>query len=219
MTTHLTVLRDGSRLGARLSNEATLATILSISREAVGEELTPVAVHYRHTPSSSAASLEAHFKCPVRFGEELDALVFETETLSQPNQVADESVHKFFETYLEEELAQRPDQLELATRVRTQITQHLSEGVPKISDIAARLGLSGRTLQRRLADNDLSYQTLVDEARRQLAQRLLTQTDYQLAEVAFLTGFSEQSTFNRAFKRWSGQTPRSFRIESKAQKN
>ncbi|MCB1718365.1 MAG: helix-turn-helix transcriptional regulator, partial [Candidatus Competibacteraceae bacterium] len=73
-----------------------------------------------------------------------------------------------------------------------------------------------RTLQRRLANRGYSYQTLVDESRRQLAERLLQKTDYSLAEVAFMTGFSEQSAFTRAFKRWAGQTPRSFRIDSQA---
>jgi AraC-like DNA-binding protein len=57
-----------------------------------------------------------------------------------------------------------------------------------------------------------SYQTLVDESRRQLAERLLRKTDFSLAEVAFMTGFSEQSAFTRAFRRWAGQTPRSFRL-------
>ena len=85
-----------------------------------------------------------------------------------------------------------------------------------LSDIARRLGMSGRTLQRRLSDEGYSYQTLVDESRRQLAKRLLHQTDFSLVEVAFMTGFSEQSAFTRAFKRWAGQTPRSYRIGSKS---
>ena len=72
--------------------------------------------------------------------------------------------------------------------------------------------ISGRTLQRRLSERGYSFQTLVDESRRQLAEQLLQQTDYSLAEVAFMTGFSEQSAFTRAFKRWAGQTPRSFRL-------
>ncbi|MEZ5592792.1 MAG: helix-turn-helix transcriptional regulator [Gammaproteobacteria bacterium] len=92
----------------------------------------------------------------------------------------------------------------------------MSEGIPTISDVAGHFGMSGRTLQRRLANRGYSYQTLVDESRRQLAERLLQQTDYSLAEVAFMTGFSEQSAFTRAFKRWAGQTPRSFRIDSQA---
>ena len=85
-----------------------------------------------------------------------------------------------------------------------------------LSDVAKRLGMSGRTLQRRLSERGYSYQTLVDESRRQLAKRLLRQTDFSLVEVAFMTGFSEQSAFTRAFKRWAGQTPRSFRIDSQS---
>ena len=71
-------------------------------------------------------------------------------------------------------------------------------------------------MARRLSEQGHSYQTLVDEARRQLATRLLRQTDFSLIEVAFMTGFSEQSAFNRAFKRWAGQTPRSFRLQSQS---
>jgi AraC-like DNA-binding protein len=90
----------------------------------------------------------------------------------------------------------------------------LSEGLPALSEVAQHFGMSGRTLQRRLADGGYSYQGLVDTARRQLAKRLLQETGYSLAEVAFMTGFSEQSAFTRAFKRWAGQTPRSYRLAS-----
>jgi AraC-like DNA-binding protein len=85
--------------------------------------------------------------------------------------------------------------------------------VPGLSDIASSLGMSARTLQRRLADEGHSFQSLVDRARQDLAQQLLKETDYSLAEIAFLTGFSEQSGFTRAFKRWAGQTPRSYRLD------
>lgn len=88
----------------------------------------------------------------------------------------------------------------------------LSEGVPTLSLIASELGISARTLQRRLSDQGHSFQGVVDMARQDLAQRLLRETDYSLAEVAFLTGFAEQSGFTRAFKRWAGQTPRSYRL-------
>ena len=74
--------------------------------------------------------------------------------------------------------------------------------------------MSGRTLQRRLSEQGHSYQGLVDEARRRLAGSLLRETNYSLAEIAFMTGFAEQSSFTRAFKRWAGQTPRSYRLQS-----
>ena len=83
--------------------------------------------------------------------------------------------------------------------------------VAPVPAVARRLGLSERTLQRRLGEERLSFQKLVDEARRELAEGLLVQSDYSLAEVAFLSGFSEQSAFNRAFKRWMNQTPAAYR--------
>jgi AraC-like DNA-binding protein len=82
--------------------------------------------------------------------------------------------------------------------------------------MAGRLNMSGRTLQRRLSDQGLSFHGLVDECRRQLAERLLSQTRHSLSEVPFLTGFSEQSAFTRAFRRWAGTTPGSYRRASAA---
>ena len=82
-----------------------------------------------------------------------------------------------------------------------------------LSDVAKHFGMSGRTLQRRLSDLGYSYQTIVDESRRQLAEHLLLDTEYALIEIAYMTGFSEQSAFTRAFKRWLGQTPLHFRTQ------
>jgi AraC-like DNA-binding protein len=69
-------------------------------------------------------------------------------------------------------------------------------------------------LQRRLSELGHSYQSLVDEARREVALRLVAEGRHSLIEIAFLTGFAEQSSFTRAFKRWSGKTPRAFRTDA-----
>jgi len=132
--------------------------------------------------------------------------------LEAPNRLGDASVAEFFDSHLDKELEELDYDDGLPTRVRRQIARSLSQGVPTMSDVASRFGMSGRTLQRRLADDGHSFQDLVDSARRELAERLLRLSDYSLAEVAFLTGFSEQSAFTRAFKRWAGQTPRSYRL-------
>ena len=102
---------------------------------------------------------------------------------------------------------------DLADRVRRTVTGVLADGVPTLSAVASKLGIGTRTLQRHLSAGGHSFQSIVDLARKNLAQKLLRETDYSLAEVAFLTGFSEQSGFTRAFKRWAGQTPRSYRLE------
>ncbi|MBT8080006.1 MAG: AraC family transcriptional regulator [Gammaproteobacteria bacterium] len=208
--------RDGdrARLGLRLSNEATIASIAAISQEVSTSTFRALAVYFKHDTPGSAAAHERHFGCPVHFATDMDALLVSHETMQAPNRLGDPGIVKFFDTHLEEELAKFDDDATLERRVRIQISQTLSLGIPTVSDIARHFGMSGRTLQRRLSDRGYSFQKLVDEARRELAERLLRETSYPLAEVAFLTGFSEQSAFNRAFKRWAGQTPRSFRLEA-----
>ncbi len=206
--------RDGKRrLGLRLSNEATIASIAAISQEVSTREFRALAIHFRHDGPGETAAHERHFGCEIHFGSDKDALLISHESMQAPNRLGDPSIVRFFDTHLDEELSKFDDDASLQRRVRIQIAQSLSEGVPTVSDVAGRFDMSGRTLQRRLSDRGYSFQTLVDESRRELAQRLLSETAYPLAEVAFLTGFSEQSAFNRAFKRWAGQTPRSYRIE------
>lgn len=208
--------RDGDRsqLGLRLSNEASIASIAAISNEVSTSSFQPLAIYFKHEVPGSAATHEHHFGCPVHFGTDTDALLISHETMPAPNRVGDPGIVKFFDTHLEEELSKFDDDASLERRVRMQISQSLSQGIPTLSNIANYFSTSGRTLQRRLTDRGYSFQSLVDESRRELAERLLQETEYPLAEVAFLTGFSEQSAFNRAFKRWAGQTPRSFRIKA-----
>lgn len=208
--------RDGKRRrGLCMSNEASLAALLTIAREVTGLALRPERVYFKHSAPPDTSPLERFFGAPVVFGTDRDALSYRSEALDTQNLLGDPTIAKFFDTHLEAELAKLQDAHALDKRVRIQVSQVLSDGIPKISDIARRLGMSGRTLQRRLADSSLSYQTLVDEARRELAKRLLRETDYALAEISFLTGFSVQSAFTRAFKRWAGQTPRSYRLSLK----
>jgi len=202
------------RLGMRLSNEASIASIASISRQVCTEVFKPIQVYFKHAAPKSTVDHENYFGCPVTFESNRDALLVSNETLHAPNRLGDESISRFFDTHLETTISKFEDNSSLERQVRVQISRSLSEGVPTISVLAQHFGMSGRSLQRRLSEQGYSFKIMVDEVRRQLADRLLKQTSYSLAEVAFMTGFSEQSAFNRAFKRWQGQTPRSFRIES-----
>ena len=201
------------RLGLRLSNEATIASLVAMSQEVSTMKCQAQAIYFRHRAPCTTVAHERHFNCPVHFGSEMDALLVSSALLERPNRLGDRSISRFFDTHLEEELSNYDDSASLEHRVRILVSQTLSQGVPRMSDVASGLGMSGRTLQRRLSDQRYSFRTLVDESRRELAERLLEGTEYPLAEVAFLTGFSEQSAFNRAFKRWAGLTPRSYRIK------
>lgn len=196
--------------GAKLSNEAALGTFVSLWRDANGEEFSPKRVQFSHLPVGDVHPLENHFKCPVTHGAEVDAIIMHQQDVDRPNRVGDQHIWKFLREHLEEILrTTEPDRIDREVVMR--VANTLSDGVPRLEDVACHLGIGSRTLQRRLAELGHSYQSLVDEARREVALKLVEEGHHSLVEVAFLTGFSEQSSFTRAFKRWSGKTPRTYR--------
>lgn len=206
---------DG-RMGMLLSNEASLSAVDTISREVSTGDFAPLAIYFKHAPRGDVSVYEAHFGCPVYFESGRDALLVSETSIDAPNRVGDETIASFFDRHLEQQLASRMSGGSLELRVRRAVTNTLSEGVPTVSSIASELAMSSRTLQRRLSEEGRSFQGIVDVSRKELAKRLLAETDYSLLEVAFLTGFSEQSGFTRAFKRWAGETPRSYRLSARA---
>lgn len=204
--------RHGARrLGLRLSNEATLASAISIARQVSPVPVAPLEVLIRHPAPQSVTAHEEWFGAPVRFGAGLDAILFSTETLARPNILGDAGISGYLATHLERELSEIADEAPLIAQTRDAIAQSLSEGAPRMAEIARGLGLSARSFHRRLSDHGLSFQTLTEETRRDLAVGLLRDQRHSLAEIAFLTGFAEQSSFTRAFKRWVGMTPASYR--------
>lgn len=199
------------RLGMRLSNEATLASAVSIARQVCPVPLAPVEVLVRHPAPRSIAAHEAWFGCPVRFGADLDAILYADETLARRNILGDEGISRYLTTQLDAELSELTRAPPLVTQAKAAIAQALSEGTPKMAEIARGLGLSVRSFHRRLSEHGLSFQSLTEETRRDLAEALLRDESHSLAEIAFLTGFSDQSAFTRAFKRWVGTTPATYR--------
>lgn len=200
------------RLGVYLSNEAAMATTLTLCRETTSPDLTPVRVQFRHRRDGSVAALAEHFGVDPVFGADVDGMQLPVAEVDRPTIVGDASIWQFFTDHLES-LLQSGDlaEMSLETQVVQEVAKLLSGGVPPLAEVATTLGMGTRTLQRRLSERGTSYQALVDEARRHLAQQLVGDRRYSLSEIAFLTGFSEQSAFTRAFKRWEGLSPRAFR--------
>ncbi|MEM6365308.1 MAG: AraC family transcriptional regulator ligand-binding domain-containing protein [Planctomycetota bacterium] len=207
--------RDGQRrLGMRLSNEATIASIFAISNEACSQPVVPLEVRLKHRQPETICPHESHFGCTVNFGADRDGILFPKESITVVNRLADIGIVSYLDNQLEKEVGQFVDDMSFDREVCREIANKLSNGIPTVTSIAKAMGMSARTMQRRLSDSGFTFRKLVDEARRQLAEGLLADSDYSIVEIAFLAGFSEQSAFNRAFKRWSGQTPRSFRLNS-----
>lgn len=202
------------RLGMRLSNEATLASAVSIARQVSPVPVIPIEVSFKHAAPESRYAHEAYFGCPMRFDSAYDALLLSDETLMQPNILGDEGITQFIVSHLDAEIAEINEDSNLVRRTKDSIARALSEGLPKMADVARGMGLSVRSFHRRLAEHGASFQHLTEETRRELALGMLRDEHYSLSEVAFLTGFSEQSAFTRAFKRWMGQTPANYRKDN-----
>lgn len=205
--------RQGARrLGLRLSNEATLASATAIGREVSPNRVFhPLEVHLQHAAPASLAAHERYFGCPIVFNSDRDGLLISDKALASPNRLGDVGITQFLLQHLDRELEEVAATQSLEDRTKEAIARALSEGLPKMDDVARRLGMSMRSLHRHLADNGLTFQMLMEDTRRELAEGLLGDNRYSLNDVAFLTGFSEQSSFSRAFKRWVGDTPASFR--------
>lgn len=204
--------REGARrLGMRISIEADLASGVSLSRQVSPRPFAPLEVYFRHAAPKTIEHHEAYFGCPVHFGANKDAMLLSTESLSEPNVLGDEGITQFLVSHLDKELSQIDETPALGAQTKGEIARALSEGLPKMADVARRLGLSTRSFHRRLAEYGLSFQSLTEETRREIATAMLHEERYALSEIAFLTGYSEQSAFNRAFKRWMGVTPATYR--------
>ena len=141
------------RLGLRLSNEATLASAVSLARQVCPAPFSPLEVRVQHPAPKSTAAHEAWFGCPVRFRADLDALLVSPEMLAQPNILGDEGISRYLASHLEAELSEISDPVSLVSQAKSAVAQALSEGAPRQADIARSLGLSARTFHGRLSDH------------------------------------------------------------------
>ncbi|MEM1152143.1 MAG: AraC family transcriptional regulator ligand-binding domain-containing protein, partial [Pseudomonadota bacterium] len=178
------------RLGMRLSVEADMASAVSISRQVSPVPFRPDAVYFKHAAPRTLKHHEAYFECPVHFEAQYDGLAISNQALDQPNKLGDEGITRFLLPHLEGELSDVKDEPTLGEITKDAIARALSEGPPKMEEIARGLGFSARSFHRRLADHGLTFQMLAEETRRELAEGLLRDEQYTLADVAFLTGFS-----------------------------
>lgn len=193
--------------------EFSAASVLVMGRQATGKRLVANAVRFRHAKPRSIAEHIRVFGVAPTFDQpetevELDVAAWDLPTIdSQPGLLT------YLDAYARDVLAQLPSDDDVVSRVERTIAATLSRGAPDIDAVARQLGVGRRTLQRRLAEAETSFQVLVDAVRRRYAERYLAGGRLAIGEIAFLVGFSEPSNFHRAFRRWTGQTPAAYRAE------
>lgn len=196
---------------SRHFTEFILAMWVARMRGAVGaERMDPVSViRFRHARPEGAGPYQTLFGPRVLFDAGEDSVSLPVSLVEQPLAAGDARTSQAFASLLDAELA-RLSEAPLSERVRASVVGLLREGASEACDVeqlARRLALSRRTLQRRLADEGTSFRDVVDAARRELAMAELARGSTSMTELAFLLGFSEHSAFSRAFRRWTGSSP------------
>ena len=160
---------------------------------------------------SYADSYSRAFPCPVQFSAERNALVFPSSILNMALEERNDSLHAKLIRRCERDLTQIAQADSYRNKVLKVLGTMLHGQTPSIDEVALQLGMPSWTLRRKLKEEDTAYQTLVDEMRRDVALSYMKNTDLTFGEISYLLGFSTPGAFQRAFKRWSGQTPGEFR--------
>ncbi|HSE32622.1 MAG TPA: AraC family transcriptional regulator [Pyrinomonadaceae bacterium] len=204
---------DESILSHRQDSEMTFASVAALCRVAVYEGWTPTLVEFKHSEPQDISEQLRLFRCPITFGAPVNKLVFDSSSLDLPIATADPGLCRMLDRHAEELLAKFPPRDSFISNARTIISKELNGGNASLERVAAQMGLSARTLQRKLHELGTSHNDLVDQIRHELAKRYLREREMAICEVAYLLGFSEPSSFHRAFKRWTGVTPKEFRAE------
>lgn len=198
----------------RHSAEFVITSWLRVGRLATGIDWSPVEVRFAHARPDDTGEIERFYRAPVRFSSAENALVFAAALLDTPCVAADPGLLELLDRHAADLLGRVPLRRSLAERVRAAVAEELRGGVPRAPAVAGQLRMSVRTLHRGLAAEGATFSEVLDQMRHELAIRHLAEKHLAIGEVAFLLGFSELSSFYRAFKRWTGMTPSAYREQS-----
>ncbi|MFY0311246.1 AraC family transcriptional regulator ligand-binding domain-containing protein [Leisingera sp. D0M16] len=206
--------KAASGLQAHQYIEFLAALFLTALREAAGTQIEPQEAAFSHQRRRGAEEMAAAFGCPVRFGAPASRIVFKPEDLDLPLASADRLLLEVLRAYGDQLLHGRGlgrTGTDLKAQVEEAVSARLSGGSASLGNVAADLGMSPRTLSRKLARAGTSYFTILEELRKALAIRYLQESRLSLSEIAFLLGYSGLNSFSEAFRRWTGQSPGQFR--------
>lgn len=186
-----------------------LAFLVHISRLMTREHIIPASVHIAFELPAIEV-YEAFFGVHIS-QDAFNGIAFSAEDAQRPFLTAGDNVWSTFEPELRKRLHDLTQEASFGERVRACLIETLASGQFSIADVAAKLALSSRTLQRRLQQENTTFKKILDDCREELALHYLSNSDYTYEQIAFLIGFEEPTSFYRAFRAWTGQTPESVR--------
>jgi len=201
-----------SRHKDRHQIECFVALLIRLCQQLTGHHVTPSRVSLTHRRNDTSSEFVEFLGGNVDFGEPADEVAFTLAIKQMPVVSADPYLNKFLIAHFEQLLSGRPKTRgSFQSGVENEIVPILPHGKARASEIARRLGISQRSLARRLSLEGKTFSNVLEELRSNLAERYLTEEDLSISQIAWLLGYKEVSAFTHAFKRWTGNTPREAR--------
>ncbi len=173
-------------------------------------------IHFAHDGPADPSEIERIIEAPVHYGSDANYVEFDSHFLDRPVRFPHKAIYASLRQAAQLELAKLQMEDRVIREVLDCIMKQLPDGAPKLEDVAAELGLAPRTLQRRLNNTDTNFKNLVDDARKERSQDLISDYELGLLDISAELGFSDQSAFQKAFKRWFGQAPGRYRSRLQA---
>jgi AraC-like DNA-binding protein len=195
---------------AAITTDLCFSVLVDMCRRNAGEGFVPSQVRLVRREPADRSPYDRFFGCPVVYGAAERCIVLSSSDADAPLPTSNRELVGVLEQMLAGELA-RLDRSDTVARCRTLLLRRLASGEVTATQVARDLAMSRRTLHRKLADAGTTWQQLVDATRRDLALRLIEDRRRPIGEITFELGFSQQSAFARAFKRWAGQSPTAYR--------
>ncbi|TYR80481.1 AraC family transcriptional regulator [Priestia megaterium] len=190
----------------------TLAFLLELGRRGTGQHLTARFVEFSQ-PMGDVQALETYFGCRIRSGAKCNRLTLHRRDLDRPFVSYNAELLEILTPVLDQSLDERRRIRSITGMVKWIMKRSLTGGRPDIQTVASELGMSDRTLQRRLTDEGTSFKHLLTQVRHEQAQEYLADPSLDIKEVAFLIGYEDQNSFYRAFRLWEGDTPSNWRTK------
>ncbi|HWU65351.1 MAG TPA: AraC family transcriptional regulator [Ensifer sp.] len=192
--------------------EELFASFMALATGLLGPDFKPVRIDLAYPAPGDVGAYQKVFGCPVRFCQIENAFVFHAALYDRPLATADPYSHRESLEFIDHRRTRRREAAEIIESVERVLRHKLQERV-HAGKVARELGMSERTLRRRLGENGVSFQSIIDELRKTRALELLSNTQISVEQIAYSLGFTDPHNFRRAFRRWTGSTPGILRDE------